>query len=304
MRLKDASAYNIQFDAWPADPDRHPLVRGGDAHPAVARLPPVLRALPGAAGPDRLPRPALRPDAARLHRRHPRRPGRAPPARPDATGPRAARPPAPPRRRAAPQPGRCRPAADADRKPSRRMSRDRPGGMLDSLRRTVEGLRWKPVRPLGGVRPTRPATARPARRRRRASSAMLAAVGATQRSGTWAPTLASTATRPSRPVMAGVIAFDQDASSVEHIGAACRRGPRTGPAAGGDLTNPQPGAGLGARGARLVPDPARTGRPGPGPGTGPPPGDRQQRAAAGVAALFARIGAEGDRRVRARRTTR
>ena len=97
-----------------------------------------------------------------------------------------------------------------------------------------------------------------------------------------------------------VIAFDQDASSVEHHWRSLSAEARASvlPLVM-DLTNPSPALGWALEERRSL-DPARTGRPGPGPGTGPPPGDRQQRAAGGDRRPVRQARAPGDRRVRAK----
>ena len=64
----------------PPDPDRLTLVRAPRGRGAVGRVPPVLRALPGATRADGAARRSPREPAAFRDRRDPARPGREPPA--------------------------------------------------------------------------------------------------------------------------------------------------------------------------------------------------------------------------------
>ncbi len=77
MTLKDASAYNIQFDRRPARAHRHPVLGGLRRGRAVGGLPPVLPAFPGAAGADGQGGRAAAVAAAHPHRRRAPGPGGA-----------------------------------------------------------------------------------------------------------------------------------------------------------------------------------------------------------------------------------
>ena len=116
--LKDASAYNVQFRDATADPHRLALVRAPRGRRAVGRLPPVLRALPGAARADGPPRHPPLGAPARRPRRHPARPGQ---------GPRAVAHPAELRAPVAPPPA-CQRAAPPRRRRGRRARRPRAPG--------------------------------------------------------------------------------------------------------------------------------------------------------------------------------
>ena len=96
-----------------------------------------------------------------------------------------------------------------------------------------------------------------------------------------------------------VVAFDQDAASVEAHWRRVRGGANPAdPAAHPGPRQPVAGHRLGARGALLVPR-ARGARRDAGPGAGPSPGDRQQRAAPVGRAPLRAHGTARDRRVRA-----
>ena len=151
MRLKDASAYNVQLDGGrPILIDSLSFEVAPATEPWPA-LPPVLRALPGAAGPDRVPRCTRRPDAPGLHRRHPARPGHASAAGPDAVELRAGVASARPRR--SPAPRRHRRAGHRRRPPAIAPDqRDRPAGTARLAAADGGRAALEAVRTLGGVR--------------------------------------------------------------------------------------------------------------------------------------------------------
>ena len=90
------------------DPDRHPVVPARRGRGALGRVSTVLRALPGATGPDGAARHPSRRPAPQPPRRDPAGPRRIAAARPDASlaGPGQPRPPARPRPAAARRPAR------------------------------------------------------------------------------------------------------------------------------------------------------------------------------------------------------
>ena len=275
----------------PADPHRLAVVCSARGRRALDRLPPVLRALPGAArphGPSR--HPAERPAAGRSRRRA---------ARPRGGAPAVAH---------APQPrARCRtsistPAprtatrADDDGRLDRLGCPDRPAAAgrphrQPACARSPDFAGSRPTRS-GPTTPTTRATPSGDRVQGAPSSSELLAIDRARRpSGTSAPTPAATAGSPPRQADS-VLAFDIDPAAAERNYRQLRQEQRADilPLVM-DLANPSPGLGWASGERRSLVDRAERRCPA-GPRADPPSRDLAKRAAAGCCVdLFADLAA-------------
>ena len=188
------------------------------------------------------------------------------------------------------------PATEADHKPPRRISETGQRALLDSLRRTVEGLRWTPSGHWSEYATTTSYSDEGTASKAALVREMLDAVGGRS---VW-DLGANTGVYSALAAEAGyrVIAWDFDAGSVEAHWRRVRGadGPPH-PAAHRRPVQPVPGHRLGARGARLVPG-SRECRCAAGAGARPSPRDRQQRAATRGRVALRTDRAERHRRVR------
>ena len=262
----------------PPGPDRLPVVRAARGRHAVGRVPPVLRALPGAAGADG---PARRAPGATC-------------CAPSSTASRSTSPRSSCRGARGSTSGCCRtstctparsgamPATTTTaRPPAARGSRaTRLTALVGNLRSTVKGLDWSPAgtewadyadhTSYGDA-----ATADKDAPRRGVRSARCPVRGR----GTSARTPAATAGSPPTPA-SGCSPSTSTRPPPSSTTARCgRKAADRHPAAGPRSRQPEPGARLGGPRAPVA---ARAGRRGrrPGPRAGPPPRDLAQRAAA------------------------
>ena len=146
MTLKDEPApVQHPVPPGPTGLHRHAVVRDPARGGALGRLPAVLRALPRPAGADVARGPPGRGPLPLQHRRHPARPGRPDVACPvlaelgaDAAPPAARAVPADPHRNAL--------HGEVESRGRAAVSKNALLGLVDSLKSTIEGLRWKPSR--------------------------------------------------------------------------------------------------------------------------------------------------------------